>query len=63
MERPPLLRDILANREPDDAEHIYVSYQKSSMEDIYRGPISECPEDVLNLQIRGWLRHDGIYIV
>lgn len=61
--KPPRLREILEHRQPDDADYIHVAPLSDYNSDIYAGPVGQCPDEVQDLRIRAWLRHDGIYIV
>lgn len=60
MEKAPTLKELLSNRKKNHANLIIVSITKNK--DLFKGDISELPEELLNIQIFTWDKKDGIYI-
>lgn len=60
MEKAPTLKELLSNRKKSHANLIIVSTTKNK--DLFKGDISELPEELLNIQIFTWDKKDGIYI-
>ena len=60
MEKAPTLKELLSNRKKNHAKLIIVSTTKNK--DLFKGDISELPEELLNIQIFTWDKKDGIYI-
>ena len=60
MEKAPTLKELLSNRKKNHANLIIVSTTKNK--DLFKGDISELPEELLNIQIFTWDKKDGIYI-
>ena len=60
MEKAPTLKELLSNRKKNHANFIIVSTTKNK--DLFKGDISELPEELLNIQIFTWDKKDGIYI-
>ena len=60
MEKAPTLKELLNNRKEHPASLIIVSTNKNK--DLFKGNISELPEELLNIQIFAWDKRDGIYI-
>ena len=52
--------ELLNNRKENHANLIIVSTNKNK--DLFKGNISELPEELLNIQIFAWDKRDGIYI-
>ncbi len=59
---PPTLKEILAHRNTEDSKVIHVSPVKDYNTDTYTGLYDECPDEILDLHIQAWSRHDGIYL-
>ena len=59
MEEAPKLKELLNNRKENHATSIIVSTKDK---DLFKGNISELPEELLNIQIFAWDKRDGIYI-
>lgn len=60
MEKASTLKELLSNRKKNHANLIIVSTTKNK--DLFKGDISELPEELLNIQIFTWDKKDGIYI-
>ena len=60
MDKAPTLKELLSNRKKNHANLIIVSTTKNK--DLFKGDISELPEELLNIQIFTWDKKDGIYI-
>ena len=60
MEKAPTLKELLNNWKENHANLIIVSTNKNK--DLFKGNISELPEELLNIQIFAWDKRDGIYI-
>lgn len=62
----PTLRELLTYRNPDDASFIEISKlqkKSSDTQTLWQGKISDCPDEILNLEISAWMRKYGIFIV
>lgn len=59
MEEAPTLKELLSNRKENHATSIIVSTKDK---DLFKGDISELPEELLNIPIFAWDKRDGIYI-
>lgn len=59
MEEAPTLKELLNNRKENHATSIIVSTKDK---DLFKGDISELPEELLNIPIFAWDKRDGIYI-
>lgn len=60
MKEAPTLKELINNRKENHANSIIVSTSKNK--DLFKGDISELPEELLNIQIFAWDKKDGIYI-
>lgn len=60
MEKAPTLKELLSNRKEDHATSIIVSTKNNK--DLFKGNISELPEELLNIPIFAWDKRDEIYI-
>ena len=60
MTKAPTLKELLQYRKENYANLITVSTKKNK--DLFKGNISELPEELLNIQIFAWDKRDGIYI-
>lgn len=60
MEKAPTLKELLSNRKKNHANLIIVSTTKNK--DLFKGDVSELPEELLNIQIFTWDKKGGIYI-
>ncbi len=60
MEKAPTLKELLSNRKESHETSIIVSTTKDK--DLFKGDISELPEELLNIPIYAWDKRDGIYI-
>lgn len=60
MEKAPMLKELLSTRKKDHANLIIISTNKNK--DLFKGDVSEIPEELLNIQILAWDKRDGIYI-
>lgn len=60
MEKAPTLKELLSNRKENHANLISVSTNKNK--DLFKGSVSELPEELLNIQIFAWDKKDGVYI-
>jgi hypothetical protein len=60
MEKAPTLKELLSNRKESHANLIIVSTIKDK--DLFKGDVSELPEELLNISIFAWDKRDGIYI-
>lgn len=65
-QKPPTLRELLANRQEADANYINVSrhdhMNPACPRTLYEGPVDKVTEGVLELRISAWIRKDGIYV-
>ena len=61
-EWPPKLKEILKHRKDTDSSKIHVFPLSDSKKVIYEGSVDDCPNEVLETRMQGWLKHDGIYI-
>ena len=59
MEEAPTLKGLLNSRKENHANSIIVSTKNK---DLFKGDISELPEELLNIKILAWDKRDGIYI-
>lgn len=59
MEEAPTLKELLNSRKENHANSIIVSTKNK---DLFKGDISELPEELLNIKILAWDKRDGIYI-
>lgn len=59
-EEAPTLKELLNTRKKDHANSIIVSTIKDK--DLFKGDVSELPEELLNISIFTWDKRDGIYI-
>lgn len=60
MEKAPTLKELLNNRKGSHANLIIVSNIKDK--NLFKGDVSELPEELLNISIFAWDKRDGIYI-
>ena len=60
MEEAPTLKELLSNRKENHANLIIISTNKNK--DLFKGAVSELPEEFLNIQIFAWDKRGGIYI-
>ena len=60
MLESPTLKELLSNRKENHANLIIVSTNKNK--DLFKGSVSELPEELLNIQIFAWDKKDGVYI-
>lgn len=60
MEKAPALKELLNSRKENHANYIIVSTNKNK--DLFKGDVSELPEELLNIRIFAWDKRDGIYI-
>lgn len=60
MEKPPTLKELLNNRKENHENSIIVTTTKDK--DLFKGNISELPEELLNIPIFEWDKRTGIYI-
>ena len=60
MEKAPTLKELLSNRKENHANSIIVSTKNDK--DLFKGDVSELPEELLNISIFAWDKRDGIYI-
>jgi hypothetical protein len=60
MEKAPTLKELLSNRKENHENSIIVSTTKDK--DLFKGDVSELPEELLNIQIFAWDKKEGIYI-
>ena len=60
MLESPTLKELLSNRKENHANLISVSTNKNK--DLFKGGVSELPEELLNIQIFAWdKKRWGIY--
>lgn len=60
MEEAPTLKELLNSRKENHANLIIIATTKNK--DLFKGDISELPEELLNIKILAWDKRDGIYI-
>ena len=60
MKEAPTLKELINNRKENHANLIIVSTSKNK--DLFKGDISELPEELLNIQIFAWDKKGEIYI-
>lgn len=60
MPEAPTLKNLLDTRKENHATSILVS--TTNDKDLFKGKISELPENLLNIHIFAWDKRDGIYI-
>lgn len=60
MKKAPTLKELLSTRKENHATSIVVSTRNNK--DLFKGNISELPEELLNIPIFVWDKRDGIYI-
>lgn len=59
MEEAPRLKELLSNRKENHATSIIVSTKNNK--DLFKGNVSELPEELLNIPIFAWDKKDGIF--
>lgn len=60
MGKAPTLKELLSNRKESHANSIIVSTKNDK--DLFKGDVSELPEELLNIQIFAWDKKEGTYI-
>lgn len=60
MPEAPTLKNLLDTRKENHATSILVSTKTDK--DLFKGNISDVPENLLNIPIFAWNKRDGIYI-
>ena len=60
MKEAPTLKELLSTRKEKHATSIVVSTRNNK--DLFKGNISELPEELLNIPIFAWDKRNGIYI-